>query len=96
MSDRAIRVGEAVDHAAGPVRDLWGLNPDAQIARLRALNRSEAQLAQAIRRMVWPSSNLGNREPRPRDFRKREGTAGLQHGGQCPPAREGLGVGESE
>ena len=55
MHHHAIRAREMTDQGAGSVIHLWDLDLDAQIARLQVLNKSEAELARAIRLMIGPS-----------------------------------------
>ena len=61
MCDRAIASRKAFQERARPVMHLWDLDLDTQIARLQVLNRSEAELARAIRVMIGPSGSRNER-----------------------------------
>ncbi len=80
MADRAIQITEPVDHRTSPIPELWDLDLDTQIIRLQALNRSEAGLAHAIRRMVGPCLNLRVKGTAPSGPRNGGGTPGSRHG----------------
>lgn len=54
MSDPALATDESVDHTPGPLPGSREFAMNAEVARLQPLNRLEARLAQAIRRMVQP------------------------------------------
>jgi hypothetical protein len=56
MPDRTVKVSQEFHSRTSADLHPWNLDLDTQIARLKALNRSEAELAQAIRVMIDPSA----------------------------------------
>lgn len=56
MPDRDVQLLEMNPKGTNAILHLWDLDLYTQIARLHVLNRSEAELARAIQRMIEPST----------------------------------------